>query len=297
MPDDKPISGPLFIAVGEDGIRCFSRDGRAWTNLKTGRDGEVFDTAAFGKGTCIIGARFGGSYTSACTRDGVEWKSSTYDAKYTNYIRTIVFFNDRFLGIGVTFIKPSADGLQWEAERKLPERRFLFGINPTFHRFAIGNGLLVGVGDFGCSAATKNGFDWDTTPDPKAPNTLIDVAFGNGVFVGSGMHGLRMRSADGLNWTDRVVGEEGEHINSMIWDGKQFVGVGQGATYISPDGLKWERIPNENAPTAATFGNGVYVGSLWEGRLMRSVDGIKWEQVTKLQNHVVCLQFGSLGQG
>ena len=302
MPDDKtpsdnkPLSGPVFVAAGEDGLRCFSRDGRTWSNIQTGRDGEVYSAAAFGDGRCVVVARFGGSVTMAATQNGTDWQPSTYDAKYSNYIQSLVYFNHRFLGIGVKFIMPSADGVKWEPLRPLPERLFLFGINPTIHRFAVGNDLLVGVGDFGVSIATKDGLDWTFSPNPKAPNTLIDVAFGNGVFVGTGMHGLRMRSADGLNWTDRVVGEEGEHINSINWDGKKFVGIGQGATYISPDGLKWERIPNQNAPTIATFGNNAYVGSLWPGKLMHSTDGIAWKEVLQLPQHVICVQHGVLGK-
>jgi hypothetical protein len=171
-----------------------------------------------------------------------------------------------------------------------------WGMDPTYHRFTTGNDTLVGVGDFGATAITKNGIDWILNANPKPANTLIDVAFGNGIFVGGGMHGLRMRSSDGLNWNDRVVGEEGEHINAMIWDGKQFVGVGQGGTYISPDGLKWERIPNQDAPTTAAFSDGVYVGSLWQGRIMRSTNGIAWEQVTQLPQHVVAISHGVLGK-
>lgn len=126
--------------------------------------------------------------------------------------------------------------------------------------------------------------------------TLIDIAFGNGIFAGGGMHGLRMRSVDGLTWTDRVSGEEGEHINSMIFDGKQFVGIGQGATYLSADGQTWKRVPNQDAPTVAAFGAGVYVGALWQGRLMRSTDGVRWEETTRLPQNVEALAFGTLGK-
>lgn len=297
MPDDKPLSGPVFAATGEDGLRCFSRDGRTWTNIQTGREGEVFSSLAFGNGRCVAAARFGGNQNTAATSDGAAWQTSTYDAKYSNYIQSLVYFNKRYLALGVNWFLPSADGVKWEPQQKLPEIKFQFGINPTIHRFASGNGILVGVGDFGVSIVTKDGVDWTFSPNPKPPNTLIDVAFGNGVFIGSGMHGLRMRSVDGLTWTDRVVGEEGEHINAIIWDGKQFVGIGLGATYISPDGLKWERIPNQDAPTIATFGNGVFVGSLWQGRLMFSKNGIAWEEVKQLPQHVVCVQHGVLGNG
>ena len=62
MPDEKPqpLSGPQFIAVGENGLRCFSSDGRAWSNIQLGKDGQVYRTAAFGDGRCVVAAHFGG---------------------------------------------------------------------------------------------------------------------------------------------------------------------------------------------------------------------------------------------
>ena len=68
------------------------------------------------------------------------------------------------------------------------------------------------------------------TPANDPVDAFIDVTFGNGLFVGVGLHGLRMSSEDGLAWSERLVGEEGEHINSVLWTGERFVAVGQGAT-------------------------------------------------------------------
>ncbi|HWE01059.1 MAG TPA: hypothetical protein VG326_01525 [Tepidisphaeraceae bacterium] len=295
MPDDKALSGPLFAAVGENGLRCFSRDGRAWSNIQLGKEGETYRTAGLGNGRCVAAARFGGKSTFAATQDGIFWKTSDFDSKYSDYVEDVVFFNKRFLAVGGTFFMSSSDGVAWEPRQKLPPRKMSWGMDPTIHRFTVGNGTLVGMADFGVTFTTKDGVEWKTSPNPKASNALIDVAFGNGFFVAGGMHGLCMRSVDGLNWTDRAPGEEGEHINSMTFDGKQFVGIGQGATYISPDGLKWNRVPNNNAPTTATFANGVYVGSLWPGKLMRSTDGIAWEQSIQLPQHVICVEHGVLG--
>ena len=216
MPDAKlqPLSGPLFIAIGENGLRCFSTDGRTWSNIQLGKEGQVYRTAAFGNGRCVVSAHFGGISTFAASQDGVTWKTSEYDAKYSNYVENLVFFNKRFIGVGVNFVMPSIDGVAWEPKRKLPERKMSFGIDPTIHRFAIGNDLLVGIADYGVTFTTKDGLDWKVSPDPKPKDALIDVAFGNGYFVSGGMHGLRMRSIDGIAWTDRAAGEEGEHINS-----------------------------------------------------------------------------------
>jgi hypothetical protein len=294
-PDEAALSGPVFLAAGEDGSRMFSRDGRAWTHRQIGKEGEIYSTAALGGGRCVVGGRFGGMNVFAATSDGIGWEAGKHDAQYANYIRSIVYFGGRFIGYGSSFLMLSSDGVHWGDLQKLAEFKVSFGIVPTLRRFAVGDGSLAAVGDFGRCSVTKDGVDWTNMPNPKPVNTMIDVAYGNGVFVGGGMHGLRMRSVDGLVWTHRVVGEEGEHINAMIWDGKQFVGIGQGATYFSPDGIAWQRKPNTSAPTMATFGAGVYVGSLWQGRMLASTDGITWQETAKFPQHVLALAYGVLG--
>ena len=190
----------------------------------------------------------------------------------------------------------SEDGKNWLPRKSILDDWKVLRHDAHLRRFAQGNDRLVLVGDYGARLSRKiDAEKFQAVPKALAKDTLIDIAFGNGVFVGGGLHGLRMRSKDGLEWTDRTVGEEGEHINSMIFDGKQFVGIGQGATYRSPDGQKWERTPNSNAPTVCAFGNGVYVGSLWPGKLLRSTDAIRWEQVHELPHHVLALTCGNFG--
>ena len=295
--DEKPLSGPVFMAAGEDGVRACSQDGRTWTHRQTGKEGETFIAAAFGLGCCALFGRYGGDNHFAMTRDGLVWQQAKQDAQYAFYVRGAMFFEKRFLGYGgesagqgKMFVIVSTDGAKWDPPQKVPGKHLL-------RRFAQGNGLLVAVGDYGRRSVSRDGIEWKDVANYKPVDSLIDVAFGNGQFVGGGLHGLRMRSADGLTWTDRTPGEEGEHINAMIWDGKQFVGVGQGATYISPDGVKWQRTPNQHAPTAATWGNGAYVGSLWPGRLLHSTDGIQWVETTRLPQHVEALAYGTLQTG
>ena len=65
---------------------------------------------------------------------------------------------------------------------------------------------------------------------------------------------------------------------------------------VSPHFLfRWQRMPNENAPTVAAFGDGVYIGSLWPGKLLRSTDGIHWKPVLELPHHILGLGYGKLG--
>jgi hypothetical protein len=107
-----------------------------------------------------------------------------------------------------------------------------------------------------------------------------------------------MYSEDGLTWSDRIPGEEGEHLNTVSFTGDRFVAVAPGATYTSDDGRKWTRTPNTNAPTIATYGkvNGqnVYVGVSWKARLLHSPDALTWTQTYKGENHFEALAFGIL---
>ena len=141
---------------------------------------------------------------------------------------------------------------------------------------------------------SPDGREWKDAPDVKAIDTLVDVAFGKGVFVGVGLHGLRMTSEDGLRWTDRQLGEEGEHLNSVVWAADRFVAVGLGATFTSTDGRAWKRQPNRDAPLTMTFGGGVFVGSAWKGRLLRSTNAVVRREVHKCEHHIEALAFGGM---
>jgi hypothetical protein len=191
------------------------------------------------------------------------------------------------VGVSQPFVMTSKDGEQWS------EMRLIAGKN-VLRRLAWGRDRCVGVGDRGRRANSPDGLNWQDDPGVKAIDTLVDVAFGAGVFVGVGLHGLRMTSADGITWDQRFPGEEGEHLNSILWTGDRFVAVGLGATYFSPNGRDWERRPNQNAPLAATFGNGVFIGCAWKGRLLRSTDAVRWEQVHKAEQHLETVGYGPL---
>lgn len=287
----------LFVAVGLDGLRLVSSDGKTWSNAQLGREGESYRAACFGNGLCVAVGSFGGDNILASTSDGKLWKLGKHEAKYVKYIRGLLFGNGQFVALGgdpgsVGLSKPfvmfSKDGLQWSEPLDIPGKHML-------RRAAWGNGLFVAVGDRGRRAASKDGKEWSDAPEAKAIDTCTDVCFGNGVFVGVGLHGLRMKSADGLKWTARQVGEEGEHLNSVVFAGGKFVAVGAGATYTSADGEKWDRSANENAPQVAARGASGFVGAAWKGRLFSSADGVKWAETHKAERHVLAVAWGAVG--
>jgi hypothetical protein len=291
-----PTTKSLFIAVGHDGFRTTSVDGLTWSEPLLGKEGETYRVICFGGGRCVTAGSYGGKNIFAATKDGQEWQPSTSDAGYSRYVLGLLYDRDRFLALGgdggavgnarMEFLT-STDGIEWTKHPQDTARNVL-------RRVVVGDGLYVGVGDRGRRARSKDGMIWEDDKTSKPVDTLIDVAFGHGVFVGVGLHGLRMTSEDGLQWTDKQVGEEGEHLNSILWIGDRFVAVGLGATYFSADGRQWERRPNQDPPLCAAFGNNVFVGCNWKGRLMHSTDAVQWKQAHKCERHVEVVGFGSL---
>jgi hypothetical protein len=286
----------LFTAVGQNGLRVTSPDGKKWSAPELGKEGETYRCAAGGNGRVAAIGSYGGSNIFASTADGSTWKTSIKDAQYSRYIRGIGFGSGLFLalggdpgavGVARPFVLTSPDGEKWDGPHDIPGKFML-------RRVAFGNKLFVGVGDRGRRAASPDGRTWTDAPEVKAIDTLVDVAFGNGVFVGVGLHGLRMTTADGVKWTDRQLGEEGEHLNSVVFAKDRFVAVGAGATFTSKDGVKWERTPNADAPVSVAFGAGIFVGPRWKGRLMYSADAIKWEEAHKCDQHVEAVAFAEV---
>ncbi len=293
-PEKQTAAPPRFVAVGHRGLRIASADGETWANLQTGKEGEVYRAACFGNGGFAAVGSFGGANIVASTRDGVLWQTGSRDAKYVNYLRGLGFGKGLFLGLGgdpgavgdsKPFVMTSADGLVWSELTPISGKNML-------RRVCFGNERFVAVGDRGRRAASLDGLAWTDAPDVKAIDTLIDVTFGRGLFVGVGLHGLRMSSDDGVKWSERLVGEEGEHINSVLWTGDRFVAVGQGATYVSPDGRHWDRLPNTNAPLVAVYGVGQFIGSNWRGRLLHSTDAVTWKEAFQAEYHIEALAFG-----
>ncbi len=286
---DTPKPQPLFMAVGYSGQRLSSTDGLTWSRPQLGKEGEVFRAVCFGKGRFVAVGNYGGRHLTAATTDGENWKFEQRDGRGGEHVRGVCFGNDLFVlgGGDPPFTLTSTDGITWSEPNKPDSKGFA-----QVRRVAFGDGRFVAVGDHGWRGTSRDGANWTRAENIKAVDSLIEVAFGNGLFVGVGLHGLRMVSADGVKWTDRVVGEEGEHLNSILWTGERFVAVGIGATYFSPDGLKWDRQPNKNAPLAVAYGNGVFVGCHWKGRLFRSKDGVEWQQVLKCEQHLEAVGFG-----
>lgn len=298
MPADQKASAPAkplfgqFVAVGRMGLRMTSPDGSAWSKPQFAKDPHTLGSIAAGNG-CVVAVGMNGTGSNAFYRstDLQTWEAQTKKSDYVFMARSVAFGNGQFMALlaggtnrddgGVEHL--SADGREW-GERVKRDKGSL-------NRAVYGDGAWVGIGFYGCKAVSADGRAWQTAPDQAPADTLIDIVHGKGVFVGGGLNGLRMASPDGLKWGAKQLGEEGEHIHSLVFTGKEFVGVGLGATYFSPDGLSWTRKPNTDPPVCCAYGKGVFVGAAYKGRILVSKDAVTWKQALKCDEHVLAVAF------
>lgn len=287
---------PLFVAVGYNGLQMVSEDGREWKHIQIGKDGEVYRNVCCSSGIYVAVGSYGLTNFFARTLDGVTWqKQSKRSPGVYHLLSGVAFGNDRFIAYGGdgtsdpagNILHHSKDGTSWSELVQPKNRRLL-------RRATFGNGMFVGVGESGRRTVSKDGLTWQDAPEAKDTfkDTLVNVAFGNGIFVGVGIHGLRMTTRDGLIWEHRQAGEEGEHLNSVVWAADRFVATGPTATFFSPDGVRWERQSVKQGPLTMTYGNGRFIGSRGKGRILYSEDAVQWTEVWKAEHFVEGLCFG-----
>ncbi len=298
MPTDKKSDDEAkpqfsqFLAVGRMGLRMTSPDGQTWSAPQQSKDPHTLNSIAAGNG-CAVAVGMAGTGSNAFYRsaDLQKWEVQTKPSDYVFMMRHVAFGGGQFMALlsgGVNgedagVAQLSSDGQQWGERLKRPKR--------SLNRVRWSGGKWYGIGSHGLKSVSSDGKEWQDAPEQTASDTLIDLACGKGVIVGVGLNGLRLSSPDGLRWGNRQIGEEGEHIHAVVFTGKEFVGVGLGATYTSSDGLSWTRKANKDAPVCCAYGRGVFVGAAYKGRIMVSKDAISWKQVLKCDQHVQAISY------
>jgi hypothetical protein len=296
----KPIFGQ-FLAVGRHGHRVTSADGVTWSKPLRERDPHTMCGIAAGNGCVVaVGLNGGGENVLYRSSDLQKWDIVKKPSGYVAMMRTVCFGGDQFMAIcsdgagNPADVSPSEhhyspDGITWtdRIKRKRSDGKEKGGI----YTAVWGKDRWVGIGVRGIKSSSLDGRVWEDSKDMLPTETLIDLTYGKGTWVAGGLNGLRMASKDGQTWTAKQVGEEGEHLHAMIFTGKEFVGVGLGGTYFSPDGLTWTRKPNTNAPVTCAYGKGVFVGTAYRGRILMSKDAITWKDVAKIDEHLQAIAF------
>lgn len=100
-------------------------------------------------------------------------------------------------------------------------------------------------------------------------------------FVAVGMEGTILRSQNGIEWKDYSLDEDSRHFHALIWNGEEFMAVGEHARAESETGQEWDMHNTRDQCRDVAYGNEVYlsVGSGRSVEVNRSEDGRRWRSV------------------
>jgi hypothetical protein len=279
-----------YLAVGPGGQRMFSPDGLHWEKHtawgEPKHDQNDLNVATFFRGIAFAG---GGYFSGrlAATRDGVRWSEGVLPKS------SPIFGFEELHGslYAITLrgqVYQTNDGSDWKlvATAEMPSKTH------WIRRTAVGNGVIVGSGDFGPAMMF----------DPKSNNIVVTlmagqteknatwkrVAFGAGVFVVSGQDGLLATSVDGMTWRNNETHPERGNITSVCWMGDRFLAVSdKQSRWESVDGLSWKENATSTPKSLVRSGAYVYGWSWPPHKLQRTLDGQSWEPVPNPQQYYV----------
>ena len=123
-----------------------------------------------------------------------------------------------------------------------------------------GNGVFVVVDRSGAMLTSSDGVSWTNTP--VAP-WLRDIAFGEGMYVAVGGPpsgvGRVFTSRNAVNWVKRSF--TGERLKGVAYGNGMFVAIGDGAIYMSQNGVRWQSVRSLRHATLddIAFGNGKFL--------------------------------------
>ena len=144
-------------------------------------------------------------------------------------------------------------------------------------RVSYGNGIFVGVGEFGSLYTAVDGAVWI----PRYTGTdhsLCDVAYGSSTFVAAGVGGMILTSPTGETWTFRSSGTS-HNLNGVAYGDNTFVAVGdRGAIVTSPEGTDWtvRDSGTQQSLKKVAFGSNGFVAVGMNGTILTSPTGAVW---------------------
>jgi PKD repeat protein len=145
---------------------------------------------------------------------------------------------------------------------------------------------FLAFGESGTVLSSDDGLDWSAV-NAGITNDLTIAAHGNGVTVAGGTGITVYSSTDGGSWTaveldvERLDPWETTRLDSLIWAGDRFVGMGKWFAAVSQNGSSW----TINQSRAA-WGEGIVL--VWDGSAIlrishygvsQSFDGLSWTRV------------------
>jgi RHS repeat-associated protein len=256
----------VFLATKSGNEIVRSTDGVTWEpgllpdNLNSSRKVDYVNGAFYVPGIS------GKLYRSV---DGLSWTEHVVPSS-TAWWAATAFGNGLYVAIQGQSLLTSPDGVTWTVE---------IATLPFYPRDVIfSGGQFIMVGAYGGVMTSGDGRSW-LEQSTSTSNELSVVAEGGGEILAGGVTGSIVSSPQGTFWK-LERGFYSGRIKRMVYAAGQFVAVGS-TLMVSEDGISWEPLSGGNLFLEdIAWGNGVYVATGINNRLLWSANGRSWESVT-----------------
>jgi Predicted kinase related to dihydroxyacetone kinase len=227
----------IAIVIAFNGTVYAATPNMDWKNIDIAKSYNYRGIAQNDKGLFIVVGDEGIVKTS---NDLDKWETQNSGTK--SYLFGCAWGNGKFVAVGESgTIIYSEDGIKWSkatANNKL-----------HFDGVVWGSGKFIAVGIEGNGngsnkdkliiLSSSDGVNWTNSYENMGSFSWNNIVFINGLFVVMGYDDYAF-SQDGLNWTVKAMPTEDISFNDMIWDGKQYIAIGNKSTiYVSSDVTTW----------------------------------------------------------
>jgi photosystem II stability/assembly factor-like uncharacterized protein len=275
-----------YIAVGEKGAIFSSTDGINWSTKPT--DIPYSLKSVTHNGYFFVAVGNNKEYSIQTSSDGETW-SKIYTGNI-HILHSVVWDGTRFLAIGDRYIMESVNGITWKDISPSHEFTGIYSI-------AWDGSEYCASGENGVIATSKDCISWRQVVLNKHGaytsiawngKEFVVVQFGNDEIL---------RSPDGDMWFDSHTGGIDYGLIDILWDGKNFIALGQdGKILTSPDGMVWEsrETNTQRYLSSIAYSGQQYVVVGDSGTILYSLDGLNWENVSQQEDmHFRCVTFGN----
>lgn len=278
-PNDGKTGGDNDTPVKDGGV---ANSGKIWKIARQGVEREMVDVAYTGERYLAISEEY-----NLTSTDGLNWSKILDSKNGVNFVyrpKRVEYLNSKLFTVGNFFsIKSSSDnGFTWKQSSPcsgLPCLGNLLAI-------AWSGTTYVAAGEEGKAYSSTDGENWSEVAMGLEDNeTIYDMVYENGLFVAVGAsitESLILTSTDGKTWTQIDVTAV-NLINSIVWNGTEFVALGRSTVFKSTDGANWTETKTNRSVKSINWDGSNYYGICPVGHLCRSADAITWESVEQKQ--------------
>jgi len=185
-------------------------------------------------------------------------------------VGTVKYLNNKFVGIGGTYIYYSDDAITWSSVM-VPNLDVTRAIGDVTY----GEGKYVLVQYYTSNAGFSTNLTNWTVGATLVYQTWSHVEYGNGRFVAANGGGAYASSLDGASWTG--VNDPLGYSVALNFINGYFYSTNSNSISRSIDGLSWQACNTPAIPNGLAYGNGLYVGGVYNsGTIVYSYDGLNF---------------------